>query len=123
MAGGVPAELTRLSATEAVVLLEQGEVSPLEMVHAAEARIRDVEPSLNALPTTCFERARSHAQALMQGERSEASGLPGWLGGLIDLEIESFLNAYPGVNTSAVIEVPHDVWGEVGLAFVVPEQV
>ena len=82
MAGGVPAELTRLSATEAVVLLEQGEVSPLEMVHAAEARIRDVEPSLNALPTTCFERARSHAQALMQGERSEASGLPGWLGGL-----------------------------------------
>lgn len=38
------------------------------------------------------------------------------------LEIESFLNAYPGVNTSAVIEVPHDVWGEVGLAFVVPEQ-
>lgn len=38
------------------------------------------------------------------------------------LEIESFLNAYPGVNTSAVIEVPHEVWGEVGLAFVVPEQ-
>ncbi len=38
------------------------------------------------------------------------------------LEIESFLNAAPGVNTSAVIAVPHPVWGEVGIAFVVPEE-
>jgi fatty-acyl-CoA synthase len=37
------------------------------------------------------------------------------------LEIESYLNAYPGVNTSAVIAVPHEVWGEAGVAFVVPE--
>lgn len=38
------------------------------------------------------------------------------------LEIESFLNACPGVNTSAVIEIPDDTWGEVGVAFVVPEE-
>ena len=36
-------------------------------------------------------------------------------------EIESFLNAYPGVNTSAVMEMPDDVWGEIGVAFVIPE--
>ena len=37
------------------------------------------------------------------------------------LEIESFLNRYPGVNTSAVLEIPDPVWGEVGVAFVIPE--
>ncbi len=37
------------------------------------------------------------------------------------LEIESFLNRYPGVNTSAVVEIPDPVWGEVGVAFVIPE--
>ena len=37
------------------------------------------------------------------------------------LEIESFLNACPGVNTSAVIEIPHAIFGETGVAFLVPE--
>jgi amidase len=82
MAGRTQSELIGLSATVAVALLEKGDVSPLELVEAAEARIREVEPSLNALPTTCFERARGHAEALMRGERSEARGEPGWLGGL-----------------------------------------
>lgn len=75
-------ELIKLSATEAVALLDAGDVSPLEMVDAAEARTREVEPSINALPTTCFDRARAHANALMQGERTERRGQPGWLGGL-----------------------------------------
>lgn len=38
------------------------------------------------------------------------------------LEIETFLNAFPGVNSSCVIEVPDEVWGEVGYAFLVPEE-
>ncbi len=38
------------------------------------------------------------------------------------LEVESFLNACPGVNTSAVVAVPHELWGEVGIAFVLPEE-
>ncbi len=38
------------------------------------------------------------------------------------LEIESFLNAYPGVNTSAVLGIPDGVWGETGCAFVIPEE-
>lgn len=37
------------------------------------------------------------------------------------VEIESYLNAYPGVNTSAVLEIPDPLWGETGVAFVVPE--
>ncbi len=37
------------------------------------------------------------------------------------LEIETYLNAYPGVNTSAVIGVEDKLWGETGYAFVIPE--
>ena len=37
------------------------------------------------------------------------------------VEIESYLNTYPGVNTSAVLEIPDPVWGESGVAFVIPE--
>ncbi len=38
------------------------------------------------------------------------------------LEIETYLNAYPGVNTSAVISMPHEIWGETGYAFIIPEE-
>jgi fatty-acyl-CoA synthase len=37
------------------------------------------------------------------------------------VEIESYLNTYHGVNTSAVLEIPDPVWGESGVAFVIPE--
>ncbi len=58
-------ELVRLSAHEAVDKLRNGEVSPLEMIDAAEARIAATDGTLNALPTLCFERARERAQRLM----------------------------------------------------------
>jgi len=38
------------------------------------------------------------------------------------LEVETYLNAYPGVNTSAVISLPHEIWGETGYAFIIPEE-
>jgi len=74
-------ELTRLSGREAVALLTSGEVSPLEMIDAALARIDAVDGELNALPTLCADRARDHARRIM------ANGPPGdgaepWLGGL-----------------------------------------
>jgi len=75
-------DLIRLSATEAVARLRQGEISPLELIDAAERRIAQVEPAVNALPTLCFERARAHARELMAGRRREAEGEPGWLCGL-----------------------------------------
>ncbi len=36
------------------------------------------------------------------------------------LEVEATLNAFAGVNTSAVIAQDDDVWGETGIAFIVP---
>jgi amidase len=75
-------DLIRLTATEAVALLRQGDVSPLDLVEAAAARIAEVEPLVNALPTLCLDRARSHARRLMAGEGRELATAPGWLGGL-----------------------------------------
>jgi len=75
-------DLIRLTATEAVLRLRRGEVSPLELIDAAEARIAEVEPAVNALPTLCLDRARDHARRLMAGEGRELEGQAGWLGGL-----------------------------------------
>jgi amidase len=75
-------ELIRLTATEAVARLRRGEISPLELVEAAAARIAAVEPAVNALPTLCLDRARAHARRLMAGEGREAADEPGWLAGL-----------------------------------------
>jgi amidase len=64
-------ELCALTASAAVELLKRREVSPLELIDAAAARIAETEPRLNALPTLCLDRARSHARALMQETRSQ----------------------------------------------------
>jgi amidase len=75
-------ELVRLTAREAVRRLKSREISPLDLIEAAEARIAASEPALNALPTLCLERARDHARRLMRGEGREAEGEAGWLAGL-----------------------------------------
>ncbi len=78
----MPDDLIRLTATAAVEKLRLGEISPLDLIDAAERRIAAVEPEVNALPTLCLDRARAHARQLMAGERREAEGEPGWLAGL-----------------------------------------
>jgi len=75
-------ELFRLSATEAVARLRRRQISPLELIDAAEARIRAVDGMVNALPTLCLDRARAHARELMAGRRCEAENETGWLAGL-----------------------------------------
>ena len=75
-------ELCRLTATEAVLRLKRREVTPLELIDAAARRIAEVEPAINALPTVCIDRARTHAERLMRGEGHEAEAEPGWLCGL-----------------------------------------
>ena len=75
-------ELIRLTATEAVAKLERGDITPLDLIEAAERRIGEVEPAINALPTLCLDRAREHARRLMRGEGRDAEGEPGWLAGL-----------------------------------------
>ena len=75
-------ELIRLSATEAAARLKSGDITPLDLIDAAEARIATVDGAVNALPTLCLDRARDHARALMAGKRREAEGEAGWLGGI-----------------------------------------
>ena len=58
-------ELIQLTAFDAVKKLRSGDISPLDLIAAAEKRIREVELSINALPTLCLERARDHAKRLM----------------------------------------------------------
>jgi len=74
-------ELYRMTAVQAVQHLRDGQVSPLELVEAAIERIEAVDARLNALPTRCFERARAHARALMNGG-GDSPHAAHWLGGL-----------------------------------------
>ena len=72
-------ELYKASAVEIVTRLKSGALSPLDCLDALEARIAAVNHAVNALPTLCFERARSHAGALMRkpvAERGILAGLP-----------------------------------------------
>ncbi|MGE0766659.1 MAG: amidase [Hyphomicrobiaceae bacterium] len=75
-------ELIRLTARQAVERLTRGDITPLDLIDAAEKRIALCEPQINALPTLCLDRARDHATRLMAGNRRDAEGEPGWLAGL-----------------------------------------
>lgn len=89
-------ELTALTATEAVRLLRSGEVSPLEMVDAAIARIEAVDGQVNALPVRMFDAARGAARSFRQDR--DAAGEPGWLAGL-PIAIKEF-NDVEGLPTT-----------------------
>jgi len=73
-------EFIKWTATESVARLKNGEVSPLELIAAAEARIAETNPQINAMVTLCFERARAQAQQLMKQSRADRS--PAFLHGL-----------------------------------------
>lgn len=53
----------RLDATAQADLVRRGEVSPLELVDAAIARIEALDPVLNAVVTSTFDRARDAARS------------------------------------------------------------
>ncbi len=72
-------ELIQLGASELLVLLRSGAVSPVELLDALEQRIAEVNPIVNAIPTQCFDRARKQAKALMKlpvDQRGVLCGLP-----------------------------------------------
>jgi len=71
-------ELISMSAREAVSRLKSGEVTPLELIDAAEERIAVVDPAVNALPTLCMDMARAAAKSMTVPDDPG----PGWLGGL-----------------------------------------
>jgi len=54
-------ELSRLDATAQAELVRRGDVTPVELVDAAIARIERVDPTLNAIITPLFEKARAQA--------------------------------------------------------------
>jgi amidase len=71
--------LLRSSACAIVDALNAGDVTPLDLLDALEARVAEVDSSVNALPTLCFDRARERAKALMArpcGERGLLAGMP-----------------------------------------------
>mgnify|MGYP003328791064 CR=1 FL=1 len=72
-------ELIEHSARALHSSLERGEITPLDCLDALEARIAQVDPQVNALPTLCFDRAREHARRLMGkpvAERGVLGGIP-----------------------------------------------
>ncbi len=80
--------LIRLTANAVRDLLLKGEVTPLDLLDALEARIAEVDGDVNALPTLCFDRARDHARKLMQrpvAERGLLAGIPVPIKDLIDV--------------------------------------
>lgn len=85
-------DLIRLTAREAVRRLASKEVSPLELIDAAETRIAETDGAVNAMPTLCFDRARKHARALMasghpaEPPRGYLYGLPIAIKDLIEVE-------------------------------------
>ncbi|UFX43255.1 amidase [Bradyrhizobium sp. 41S5] len=71
--------LVKETACAVVEKLKAGDVTPLDLLDVLERRIAEVDGKVNALPTLCFDRARTHAKALMQkpaSERGLLAGLP-----------------------------------------------
>lgn len=78
-------------------LIGTKEISPVELLEACIARIEEINPHINAVTATCFERARREAQ---QAENAVLSGQPlkllqGLPIGIKDLEeTEGLLTTY-----------------------------
>lgn len=101
-------ELCKLEAHQVVALLKKKEIKPAELLEAAYDRIAQVEPAVNAMPTTCPDRALASLSVLKDRRAAEGKN-PGWLGGL-PIAIKD-LTPVSGVRTT---------WGSKGLADFVP---
>lgn len=69
-------ELCGYPARTVVDLLVRREISPGDLLDACEARVAAVEPVVNALPITCFDRARAALDAMPTPHRRMLAGLP-----------------------------------------------
>ena len=82
-------ELVQATACAIVDMLNSGDVTPLDLLDVLEKRIAAVDGQVNALPTLCFDRARTRARTLMRkpaGERGLLAGLPVPIKDLADVE-------------------------------------
>ncbi len=89
-------ELFKLSARQAVALLRQKQISPLELIDAAAERIAHTDGKLNALPTVCIERAREGAARL---EQVAIADRPPWHLHGLPIAVKDLLNV-AGVRTT-----------------------
>lgn len=71
---GTHQELLQATACDIVDRLRGNDITTHDLLDALEARISEVDSKVNALPTLCFDRARSKASAL-SGKPAEARGL------------------------------------------------
>ena len=81
-------ELYKQSAIDTIKLLKSEEITPLDCLDEMSKRIQNVDNSVNALPTLCFERAYKKARQLMQkniDERGCLFGLPVTIKDLMDV--------------------------------------
>ncbi|WP_253710316.1 amidase [Bradyrhizobium sp. WD16] len=72
-------ELLQATACDLVRRLRDNELRPHDLLDVLETRIAQVDGKVNALPTLCFDRARSAADALVRrpaAERGVLAGLP-----------------------------------------------
>lgn len=67
-----PEDIVALPATEQRRLIGARQLSPVELLEACIARIEALNPYVNAVTATCFERARAEARAAEQAVRSGA---------------------------------------------------
>jgi amidase len=77
----MPSDQALIQSTACTIVdrLNSGDVTPLDLLDVLEKRIAEVDGKTNALPTLCFDRARTNAKALMRkplGERGMLAGLP-----------------------------------------------
>ncbi len=94
-------DLCCLQAHDVVALLQAKKVSPAELLAASQSRTAATDPTINAMPTTCWSRAQAHAK--IADPASLLAGVP--------LAIKD-LNAVAGVRTT---------FGTAGLADFVPD--
>ncbi|WP_240674539.1 hypothetical protein [Burkholderia stabilis] len=69
-------ELTRYSAVELRVLLQAREISAVELLEACIARIEALNPYVNAITATSFERARIEAGRRMPNSHAATPSVP-----------------------------------------------
>src|SRR5476649_1445157 len=81
-------ELISRSAVELRRMIGSKEISPVELLEACIERIARINPAVNAVTATCFDRARKEAKAAEQAaQRGETLGLlHGLPTGIKDLE-------------------------------------
>ncbi len=84
-------------ARDIVADLRGGDLDPADVLAAAATRIMQVEPDINAMPTTCFDRAREEIGKLPE-RAARNGGHAAWLAGL-PIGIKD-LNNVAGVRTT-----------------------